>query len=697
MYKGGVEVTPSGRKWVYCMVAILALAGLLWIIDSNSEASIINNPPLQSTDVSVATAPSRLAAETERAPSESRKLVSDGPAAAGLNTINKPRQIAGSVALDARAEGVPNCRVWLTTGIPGNATVRETTTDAAGEFHFNNITDSDGWLEGATPEGFLTQSILLSSLDGGDRPTLYVKTARATGVGPPTLLRVLYPNGSPAADARIYYKKSERDYSNPFARNATNHAGYININSEGASFACLVLDADCQYLAKVNDRVEPGSQDTILQFSERAPRVRVRVTGPVGRKKSNISTYFVSEKWRITSFGESDTTQINETTIERMVRFPFDEARLIVTGREFKFERSQILYSNQLPEVVSIALTRLHPLSGTIVLHGKAEKNAMVELIIKETTEKGLGESIRWLDSTVVDGNGYFECYSARKETVYLQISKKGFPTQTLGPYNYDPASSSEPVKLSLEAYGELEYSLRDVEGKSIASCTIYIINREGKFLEGFTDESGSCLIKDVAPGKYEVLRRRLTKPGERRPWPPAGERTVEILSEQKTVFHDISPTRVGVTTNLRINSRAVDNIRVHYAPAPFDENLLEPGEYSLHVLWSTLVAPRYEVIEITKEPIVIREDSPSIQIDLRCGEISGTICDFKENNIGTVSLEADTADGFHVFIKTNIQKSGIFQFPSAPAGKCKIFRKATGAAVSVDVEEGKLATVELK
>ncbi|MBI3817307.1 MAG: carboxypeptidase regulatory-like domain-containing protein [Planctomycetes bacterium] len=698
------------HRIVWALAALLALAGLIIYITKHGDADggIVNNtiqsPGARPTDGGPASAPASL--PTLVLNSARTKVADEITNPPKEPSRRAPRNISGTF-VDGAGKPVSGGRVFLVTGPEMNKRIREVPTDAAGNFQFVDITNTNGWIEGMRPDGALTdEAIVLSSLFKHETVRLVAGGRR----GERTVLQVLYPNGSSAEKAYVFV-----DSGGGFGRSLrSSHAGYCSSVMEQA-YSCMAVDNKFSFKQKTIYNIIPRAKNIIFQLSEDAPSTIVEVYDQKGKAITHFDyEYRVPTPINFEDVDGSVDDEDSEPAVNsRRVPMPFERASLAIWARGFFPKIVGPFEISNIPPKIRVELDAEERLRGTVTSGGRPVANATVEMEerVEIQISPPFSPQTKYLDNCTTSVDGTFECATGKEGTYSLKIRSRGFGETTIDPVEYDPRKPNTPLQIELAPAGSIEFVVEDEEGNPVPNIGIqlYAPNRGNNLYN--PDSKGRLIVDDVEPGSYKYFCR----------WPrmestsaldtDANVPFVIMEAGKRTVVRVKFPQIVSVTTRLVINGEEVKTGSVEFELASKGTKIpiiinrkferlrlgeatdLMTGDYRCTVLFDNDRKPKRITCE--RPFISIVGKTQEVLFDIQSGSVGGSVgleTDKKPKHV-RIQWKGENGDLFNGSMTTLAE--GRFEYPFVPVGKCKI-GSWFGKETTITVEAGKTTNVEL-
>lgn len=679
----------------------------------NAAAETGGSPAADFANAKTAGAP-----ETKPSKSEPlRKLVIDEEKTTVPKKTREARTISGRM-VNYMKNPLPNGRVWLTTGPKGNKRVRETFTNQFGEFTFDHVTNSKGWIDGIPEKGspYYNSTRLSSVTEGGAPIELRILNDRSVDY---TEIQALYPNGS-AAPASVIFETSGGYPNNKLA----NQAGFFIFTERVEPLSVFAIDADYKYMAKVASNISFGTKNIKLQFTDEAPVTRVKVFGgspPV--EIPNFGAYFRHVDWpdvTTVAFSKNNNPDDRDDRpaptppSEIQQCLPFERGMLRVTANGYITKDIGPFEAKTLPPEIKVTLDPCPYISGFVTYQGRP-----VQYVRIDATAKG-GGSLQFGSNgapqqVYTDSEGGFRVYYSEPVEIGLYIVSEGYLSQSVGPIAADPKVKHPLIPIVLEQAGNLSVELTDELGRPGVERFVEIENADNERTRYTTDFKGIAVFKNMRPGTYKLCIRPFSEA------PPLINQTmVQITGGETTHVPLVCPAKGSVEVNYRVNGILVNsrdvaffsnNITVdqcdyfielpHFLNSYDDPDRsrrsvvsVDPGQYRLFV--SEAASVGFQNFYYLKKDVVITKSTRDLTLDVATGSLLLKMSKVNPSDERIKML-------FHCALNDEVEASGVFyhraeatlHFPVVPAGKCSILREKK-TITTFEVEAGKEAVVEV-
>lgn len=694
----------STRFFIIYIACALCAAGLLYYLSADSEESP-ETPTAAADDTDI------FGAEdvTIQAGAPPREVIKRQRAVGDFDTSEEeeeadappmPKDKIVGIVKNGLGLPVANCRVWFTpANLNEGERPKETATDSQGAFCFEDCRECYGYLDAMNDGGEAAKSYYFERNEDTHPVELRVDGAPAVGA----ILNITNPRGDPASNADVYVFGKLKT-----TKFTANRAGYCKIPARKA-FSAVVVDAERKFVAFNLGRVAPSTQEVSVQFTKRAPRIAFNISN-ISKKDYIDPKIAVVDEGTGLSLGNFEAGSAARVD-PKNVPLNFARGKIYIWYRGFAIYESDYLDFGSAPPHLDITLERAQPVVGTIFSGRESVSGAIVQLY----------QNDRCIDRVLSDENGRFLCYPMYNIPATVTIgagvnASTRFPKLKFGPFQYQYDTGALPLDVQIPAAGGLEYLLVDSTGAPIEGRPITLFDKEsyGRTVE--TDGDGKCNFIDISPGTYYLRSAPVVfdiNPNHR----SDGDRPVEIEGGKTAKMKIVSALAASVRTNIIVNGVEQFGFRGSYlslnSNAPFRDlncfpqraqvfldneiKKFDAGSRELRIVFER--RGEFEMA-FRKQNVVLRPEMQQIDFNISCGSIEGTIKTKRQNLppdwiILTWYNGADTdaCGSVRTFGDNNIY----FNFPHAPAGKCKLVKKSTGQSIWIDVEEGKCTKVELK
>ncbi|MBI3821026.1 MAG: carboxypeptidase regulatory-like domain-containing protein [Planctomycetes bacterium] len=637
---------------------------------------------------------------------ESRLAGANLASAVRENGEPKPEPRAGRTVdgfvMNDNGERVADARVFLVTGLKGKKRIRETVSDGSGEFHFENVKSTKGWLEAMREDGAMSDSPVRLS----ETPDEHGVRLSVPGPDPHldlSIIQVLYPNASPASDSFIFNIPPAQDVGFGFA----SKAGFFQSEDQQTG-TVLAADPDLKYLTVARERPTLTSKNLIIQFVEPAPEVDFEITGRGGTIIKEFEYEYVEPIHLSFRDAESDDDEGARTTVFRHsgnpVPIPFDRCVLGIAVDGYNYKRVGPLDPRHIPATINIQLTPIVSKVVRIIAKDKAILNASADFAFNESTPYPWDSKA---DCTK-QSDGTFLLSAQHEGSFYLTIHADGFARRE-ATITFDPTRAEPTVDVELERATSIDFAVIDDRGTPVQGV---LTTRQGAQNRMDTLSSdGHVVFNDLQRGEYRVSVQVLQPLSSNTSITFSMEEPVTALVGVKNNVTIECPATFRVPAKLYINNdegrpgfvHCVSQGKTgrganHYSAvsdAPADSLVvLSKGVYDC----SISIYGNGDEVDLTfeKPAVSIDESIGGLRFDLTSGAATGRVSGEENRNAmirRQVRFEWKGPSGEKCSGFANTWK-GNFIFPNVPAGECTFSIGESGKSRTVRIEQGKTAIV---